>query len=159
MTRQSFPVVLVGIFASLFAFGSVASAQNGPQGIGFAQAEEGTWWCTNADSAEAFACARAQCAAESGGQDCYETRWCTPAGWSGLMIVWLPEFHSTHVICGMPGRDAARAALSAICRAAPEFSSCDLMMMIDPDGNALEISETIDPRRDPSESDAVEQDD
>ena len=64
------------------------------------------------------------------------------------MIVWLPEFHSTHIVCGMPGRNATRAALEAICRTTPEFSLCELVMLIDPDGDTLEISETIEPLAD-----------
>lgn len=124
---------------------SPAAAQEGPSGIGFAQAEEGTWWCRDADPAKAFACARDKCATESGGQECFPTRWCFPAGWSALMVVWLPEFHSTHVVCGMPGRPAAIGALTAICQSAPEFTGCDLVVAIDPDGNEEELSQSIDP--------------
>ncbi len=119
---------------------------DGPEGIGFAQAEEGTWWCRGGDAAAALDCARQKCTAESGGQECFPTRWCYPAGWSGLMVVWLPEFHSTHVVCGMPGEEAARAALKAICQSAPEFTSCDLALLIDYDGNEMPLDETIDPR-------------
>lgn len=127
-----------------FGFGS-SLAQDGPKGIGFAQAEEGTWWCRDSDSATALACARKKCVDESGGQECFATRWCYPSGWSGLMIVWLPEFHSTHTICGMPGLAATQAALRSVCQASPEFSRCDLVMMIDPDGNQEEYDEAILP--------------
>jgi hypothetical protein len=123
-----------------------AVAQDGPDGIGFAQAEEGTWWCLDGAAAPALDCAKAKCTTESGGQECFATRWCYPAGWSGLMIVWLPEFHSTHIVCGLPGQPAAVAALTAICEASPEFSRCDLIRMIDPDGNETELSGTIEPR-------------
>ena len=122
-----------------------SAADLGPSGIGFVQAEEGTWWCRDVDAAAAFSCARAKCDAESGGQECFATRWCYPAGWSALMIVWLPEFHSTHVVCGMPGRPAAVAALTAICQNAPEFTGCDLVRTIDPDGNEEEMSQSIGP--------------
>jgi hypothetical protein len=124
---------------------TLAAAQDGPSGIGFAQAEEGTWWCRGGDPAAALSCARAKCDSESGGQECFATRWCYPAGWSALMVVWLPEFHSTHVICGMPGRPAAVAALAAICRSAPEYTGCDLVLTIDPDGNEEEVSQSIGP--------------
>ncbi len=50
------------------------------------------------------------------------------------MVTWLPEFHATHVLCGMPGPEAARAAAKAICEAGAEFSQCDLVLHIDPDG-------------------------
>lgn len=111
-----------------------ASSAEGPLGIGFSQAEEGTWWCQAVAAGTAIDCARQKCEAESGGQDCHATRWCFPSGWSALMVVWLPEFHSTHVLCGMPGREAATAAMKAICDAGAEFSRCDLVLTIDPDG-------------------------
>ena len=44
------------------------------------------------------------------------------------MVVWLPEFHSTHVLCGMPGEAAATAAMKAICDAGAEFTQCDLVL-------------------------------
>jgi hypothetical protein len=126
------------------ALAQPAFAAEGPEGIGFAQAEEGTWWCRGSGANATIDCARQKCRAESGGQDCFATRWCYPAGWSGLMVVWLPEFHSTHVICGMPGEPAARAVLKTICEAAPEFSRCDTVRLIDPDGNEQELGESIE---------------
>lgn len=63
-----------------------ARAEAAPMGIGFAQAEEGTWWCREADAGMALGCALDKCRKESNGQDCVATRWCTPAGWSGLMV-------------------------------------------------------------------------
>jgi hypothetical protein len=130
---------------SLALAAAPAAAQDAPDGIGFAQAEEGTWWCRATDAPAALQCAMQKCTAESGGQECLATRWCYPAGWSALMIVWLPEFHSTHVICGMPGRPAALSALKSICNAAPEFTRCDLVLTIDPDGVEQELSETVVP--------------
>ncbi|MCB1486436.1 MAG: hypothetical protein KDJ88_03145 [Bauldia sp.] len=129
------------------AVGAVSSpvAAEGPDGIGFAQAEEGTWWCRGGDADATLACARAKCTDESGGQECFATRWCFPAGWSGLMVAWLPEFHSTHVVCGMPGEAATRAALRAICEKTPEFTRCDLVRLIDPDGTEQEVDESIEP--------------
>jgi hypothetical protein len=119
-----------------------ALADEAPTGIGFAQAEEGTWWCRDPDTVKALACAGQKCRAESGGQDCHPTRWCFPAGWSALLVVWLPEFHSTHVICGMPGREAASAALRAVCDAGVEFTRCDLVLFVDPDGNPIAVTDT-----------------
>jgi hypothetical protein len=116
-----------------------AFAQDMPLGIGFAQAEEGTWWCNGARADTALECATRKCEAESGGQECRATRWCFPAGWTALMVVWLPEFHSTHVLCGMPGEEAATAAMRAICDAGDEFSQCDLVLTIDPDGKQSDL--------------------
>lgn len=119
-----------------------AEAAEGPLGIGFAQAEEGTWWCQAMTVGAALDCARQKCMAEAGGQECHATRWCYPAGWSALMVVWLPEFHSTHVLCGMPTQEAATAAMKAICDAGKEFTQCDLVLHVDPDGNQKDVLET-----------------
>ena len=124
------PAALAGVLLN-----APAEAADGPLGIGFAQAEEGTWWCNGAAPGPALDCALRKCTSESGGQACHPTRWCYPAGWSALMVVWLPEFHSTHVVCGMPGEAGAEAAMQSICKAGSEFSRCDLVLFIDPDGN------------------------
>ncbi len=50
------------------------------------------------------------------------------------MVTWLPEFHATHVLCGMPGAEASLAAAKAICEAGAEFNRCDLVLHIDPTG-------------------------
>ena len=130
------------VAACLAALVSAPADAEGPAGIGFAQAEEGTWWCLDPKFGAAVDCAGRKCRAESGGQECHITRWCFPAGWSALMVVWLPEFHSTHVVCGMPGEPAAREAMRAICAAGDEFSRCDLILLIDPDGQEIDVSDT-----------------
>ena len=56
------------------------------------------------------------------------------------MVVWLPEFHATQILCGMPGPEATAAAMQAICEAGAEFSRCDLMLQIDPDGKEIDVS-------------------
>ncbi len=127
------PFALLAALAGLLASPAYA-AERGPLGVAFVQAEEGTWWCHGADRRDAIDCAAKRCAGESGGQDCVVTRWCYPAGWSVLMVAWLPEFHTTYVSCGLPGPDAARAAARAVCEAGTEFSRCDLTLMLDPDG-------------------------
>jgi hypothetical protein len=58
------------------------------------------------------------------------------------MVVWLPEFHSTHVLCGMPGEAAATAAMKSICDAGAEFTQCDLVLYIDPGGNQSDVTGT-----------------
>jgi hypothetical protein len=134
MRRGLIHALAVVTIAAIGGLSVPAVAAEGPLGIGFAQAEEGTWWCQAMAAAPALDCARQKCEAESGGQECHATRWCYPAGWSALMVVWLPEFHSTHALCGMPGRDAAIAAMKAVCDAGSEFTQCDLVLTIDPDG-------------------------
>jgi hypothetical protein len=135
------PTLLSLVSALALFHASPAGAQDGPVGIGFAQAEEGTWWCRDQDAAKALACAIEKCTTESGGQDCHATRWCSPAGWSGLMTVWLPEFHATTPLCGVSGETALTAAFQALCAGSPDVTRCDLTMIIDPDGNERAIED------------------
>jgi hypothetical protein len=121
-------------FAVALAISFPALAQSGPVGIGFAQAEEGTWWCQDDTPAKALDCALDKCRREAAGQECHATRWCLPAGWSGLMTVWLPEFHSTTIVCGTSGEAAVIAALRALCDESPFITRCMPFAMIDPDG-------------------------
>ncbi|MBA3517119.1 MAG: hypothetical protein H0T75_05635 [Rhizobiales bacterium] len=113
-----------------------ASAQDSPpQGIGFAQAEEGTWMCRHEDPQEALSCAREQCAEQAPGQECWATAWCFPANWSGTMTVWLPDFHTTQVLCGAPSEKALTDALAALCAGDENATNCDFGFVIDPEGN------------------------
>ncbi len=137
--RRGYGYALSALAAGTLGLFLPAHAAEGPLGIGFAQAEEGTWWCQAMAAGTALDCAVQKCDTEAGGQDCHATRWCFPAGWSALMVVFLPEFHSTHVLCGMPGKEAAAAAMKAICDAGAEFTQCDLVLTIDPDGNHSEV--------------------
>lgn len=118
---------------------SAAVAQSAPVGIGFAQAEEGIWWCQNTDPSKGLACALDKCRKESPDQECHPTRWCLPAGWSGLMTVWLPEFHNTIVLCGTAGDAAVVAALEALCDDSPYVTRCVPFVIIDPQGNVRPI--------------------
>jgi len=128
----------VALAATFFAC-APALAQSGPTGIGFAQAEEGTWWCRDQDPGKGLACALDKCREEAPGQECYPTRWCLPAGWSGMMTVWLPEFHSTTILCGTTGEAALLAGLKALCDDSPFVTRCTPFAMIDFDGNERPI--------------------
>ena len=112
-----------------------------PVGIGFVQAEEGTWWCRAGSAAKAFDCAAEKCRAEANGQECHEMRWCGLAGWSALMVVWLPEFHSTTILCGAPSEPAVVEALKAICANDEVVTRCDLATIIDPDGKEKTVED------------------
>jgi len=105
-----------------------------PQGIGFAQAEEGTWLCRHEDPLEALGCARELCAEQALGQECVATAWCFPARWSGLMTIRLPDFHTTQALCGAPNEAALNEALAALCKGNETASGCDLVNVIDPEG-------------------------
>jgi hypothetical protein len=45
MRNPLFRLIATFIAVAAFATPEAATAQSGPVGIGFAQAEEGTWWC------------------------------------------------------------------------------------------------------------------
>jgi hypothetical protein len=139
-------LIVPGALAALLVLGAPAvRAADGPVGIAFAQAEEGTFFCRDADPAKAMACALKQCRQAAGAQQCVATRWCTPAGWSGTMVGWLPEFHTTQVVCGAGGDAAVRAALKALCDNTPEYSRCDLISIIDPDGTVTQVDDVAWP--------------
>src|SRR6476659_2739822 len=99
----------------------LAEAGSVPVGIAFAQSESATTWCRDEDPAKAMACAVAQCRREAAGETSSPTRWCAPAGGSGLMVAWLPEFHSTLIVCGASGAAAVLAALKGLCDGSEEL--------------------------------------
>ena len=125
--------LFVFLFALLIA--SPLLAQDSPQGIAFAQAEEGTWLCRHDQIDQAMSCARELCSEQAPGQECYITAWCFPGGWSGYMTFWLPDFHTTQVLCGLPNEAGLRAAFQALCATDETATSCDLVAVIDPEGN------------------------
>jgi hypothetical protein len=128
--------ILAALVALVTALGCPALAQDRPpQGIGFAQAEEGTWLCRHEHPEEALACARELCSEQAPGQDCWPTAWCFPAGWSGMMVVWLPDFHFTETLCGAPSEAALVDALRTYCTAEEAATHCDLSTIVDPEGN------------------------
>jgi hypothetical protein len=110
------------------------ASANGSDGIGFVQLEEGTFWCRGGSAAEALSCAREKCLPHADGQECSETAWCLPARWSGLLTVWLDDFHTTQVICGAPSRKALTEMFRAVCAESEHANSCDFSTTIDPDG-------------------------
>jgi hypothetical protein len=59
------------------------------------------------------------------------------------MTVWLPDFHTTYVLCGATSGEALEAALSAICAADPYATSCDLFLVIDPEGASFEAGVSL----------------
>jgi hypothetical protein len=113
----------------------------GPIGIAFAQADEGTWWCRGGDAGKTLACALDKCRKGAPGQECLASRWCGLAGWSGLMVIWLPEFHSTVPLCGAASQAAVVAALKALCANDEVVTRCDLVSLIDPDGNEKAVED------------------
>jgi hypothetical protein len=132
-----------------------AAAQDNPlQGIGFAQAEEGTWLCRHEAPLEALACAQEHCAEQAPGEQCAPTAWCYPAGWSGVMTVWLPDVHVTRVLCGMSDEASLTEMLKTLCATAMTARSCDLALIVDPDGNERQVEGVSFPGGSPVDVDA-----
>jgi hypothetical protein len=130
----------LALAAALVLTAGPAFAQDGaPQGIGFAQAEEGTWLCRHERVEEALSCARELCSEQSPGQACWPTAWCLPANWSGVMTIWLGDFHTNHVLCGAPSEAALNGALQAICAGDESATHCDVTLIVDPEGNERQV--------------------
>jgi hypothetical protein len=110
-------------------------------GIGFAQAEEGTWYCRGNNPADVLDCARAKCRAEAPGQDCLRVRWCYGRAYTGLMTVWFENFHTTEILCGAPDGNAVKRALAAFCAGKKNAKSCDIQLIIAPDGTEQPIKD------------------
>ncbi|MEM9575070.1 MAG: hypothetical protein AAF870_07565 [Pseudomonadota bacterium] len=102
----------------MVAIAGLAHAQNGPVGIAFVQAPEQGGGVAIASTPEvAFANATAQCM-QSGAleEDCIKTNWCMPAGWSVDVFVQHQEGPHWHeVVCGLPTKSAAMAAVLHMC--------------------------------------------
>jgi len=122
----------------LFSSGTLYAAD----GIGFAQAEEGTWYCLGDNPETALNCARKKCQQEAGGQGCYRTRWCFGYGWSGLMTINLSETHSTEIICGAPSSSALFSAFTAYCKENEYARNCSIFLTIDPEGREQEVHDS-----------------
>ncbi|MGD9740356.1 MAG: hypothetical protein AB7O56_08960 [Bauldia sp.] len=121
----------------LVLFAGRAVAQDMPFGVAFYQAEEGTWACREGDPETAFECAREACFAGAGGQDCIPTAWCFPAGYAGTLTLFLPDFHTTHPICGAPSLEALIGAMQAFCDHSPETTACYVGQVWDWEGREL----------------------
>lgn len=147
--RQFWLRLFALVFVPMILLSARARAQDGPQGIGFAQAEEGTWTCRAGDPVTALNCARDLCRAQAGGQDCYRTAWCFPAGWSGLVTVWLADFHANHSVCGAPTLPALLDAMLAFCNEAEGATACDVGMVVDPVGTEVDVAQHWIPARSP----------
>jgi hypothetical protein len=125
---------VLAAFTALTLATSALAQEPTLQGIGFAQAEEGTWHCLHHEPGEALACAREHCLEQAPDQECAPTAWCYPARWSGTMTLWLSEFHTTQVLCGMPDEATLQEVLAGLCWFNKDATSCDLTLIVDPDG-------------------------
>ncbi len=137
------------VLAPLLTLSAPVGAQNGPEGIGFAQAEEGTWTCRARDPVTALNCARDLCRAQAGGQDCYRTAWCFPSGWAGVVTVWTADFHGNRPVCGAATLPALLDAMLAFCNEAEGATDCDVGMVFDPFGVAVDVAQHWIPARSP----------
>jgi len=130
--------------AALVALACPAGAQDTPAvGIGLSVSEQGTWLCRHEDPVEALACARELCAEQSPGLECAPSAWCRPADWSGVISIFDPEKQRTRVLCGAPSEKALGEALAAFCAADQAATTCDLVRVVDPDGNERPVTGVI----------------
>ncbi|WP_323036321.1 hypothetical protein [Pararhodobacter sp.] len=130
------------ILALILAAPMPALAQDGPLGIAFVQApEQASGMALGATAAEAFARATAQCV-EGGAmaEDCLQTNWCQPAGFSVDVFVQHQEgIHWHEVICGLPSEAIARSVGETVCDRSerPFLIECMVTQLYDRDGQAL----------------------
>lgn len=126
----------------LFALPVPALAQEGPMGIAFVQAPEQSWGVAmGATPKEAFALATAMCV-EGGAlaEDCLQTNWCQPSGWSVDMFVQHQEgIHWHEVVCGLPSREIGTTIAAALCDPLerPYLIACELVQVYDPGGTPM----------------------
>jgi hypothetical protein len=113
-----------------------------PMGIAFVQAPEQSSGRAMGETPEAAFAAATQACVEGGAlaEDCVQTNWCAPAGWSIDIFAQHtegPHWHET--VCGLPSEPVARAVAAQICdRAArPYLIECALVAVIDPEGQSL----------------------
>lgn len=126
--------IVLAAFTALSLASPSPAQESTLQGIGFAQAEEGTWYCLDSEPGEALSCAREQCLEQAPEQECAPTAWCYPARWSGTMTLWLSDFRTTQVLCGMPDEATLQEVLAGLCWFNKDATTCDLTLIVDPDG-------------------------
>jgi len=125
----------------LAASATVATAQDGPVGVGIVLAPEaGIWSCPGSTPDAAFACARQKCKAE-GSDECYRDNWCYPAGWGALYSQRTADFHGPNSLCGAPSREEALATVKRWCESQEYVVSCYVATIIDPDGKEIDVDE------------------
>ncbi len=132
----------------LILFLLTSPALAGQQGVAFVTAPEQAHTHCFADNADnAFKCAREKCH-KAGGQECLRTRWCYPAGWSGIMSINLSiGFHFPTELCGMPNREALVAAFETMCRNWENANQCNVGLIFSPDGKEETADIAIDPKQ------------
>lgn len=127
------------IFVLLAGLALPFSAQAQERGIAFVQApEQSSGMAVGATAEEAFAAATAQCV-EGGAmaEDCLQTNWCLPAGWSIDVFVQHQEgLHWHETLCGLPSQETAQEVAEVLCNrsARPYLIECELVQVFDPMG-------------------------
>lgn len=110
-----------------------------PSGIAFVQApEQSSGVAMGATPEEAFVAATAICI-EGGAypEDCLQTNWCNPAGWSVDLFVQHREgIHWHEVVCGLPSEALAKTVGEALCapEQRPDIIECLVVQIYDPNG-------------------------
>ncbi len=135
------------LFAALFALAHTHIAladDSGPAGIAFVEApEQSSGMCVGNTPEDAFACAKMQCV-EGGAveEDCIETKWCQPTGWSVDFFVQHQEgLHWHEVICGLDSAETAMAMESVVCNRENRnyLIECAAVRLINPEGEMQDM--------------------
>jgi hypothetical protein len=130
----------LSLVAAAAAAPPVSMAAGPPRGIAVVTEPDGrTFTCFHENAIGGFECARAACEA-AGAAPCMRTRWCFPAGWSGLMRLEIDRLSVDQAfLCGVPSAEALDAMLAALCEADGRAKSCILMLVWAPDGREFHI--------------------
>lgn len=134
---------MIRVLAMVLGLGlSPAAAQEGTLGIAFVQAPEmASGMAVALTPDEGFAAATALCVAGGAmAEDCLQTNWCLPAGWSvDLFVMHQEGLHWHEVYCGLPSYEAAEQVAAALCapKARDWITECLPVQFYDPEGTAL----------------------
>ena len=103
----------------LLGFAAMPAKAQERVGIAFVQApERSAGTCTGGNMDKAFACAKAECAAQEGvsASDCLRVKWCYPAGWAADLFVQHKEgIHWHDYLCGWGSKEDLLAAVKVRC--------------------------------------------
>lgn len=140
-TPKAAKIIAAALMALSLATPAAAQERNG---IAFVQApEQSSGACVAPTATEGFACAVKQCV-EGGAlaEDCIQTNWCQPAGWS--VDVFLQHNEGVHwheISCGWTSRAAAMAAAKILCDPTERqyVVDCIVTAVFDPQGKRIAV--------------------
>jgi hypothetical protein len=132
----------LGLNTVLVLMISTSVHAGGPVGIAYAEAPEAaSGVCTGNNPEQAFACARARCAAAGvAPAQCLRVAWCFPAGWSvDVFVQDMNGLHGHEFSCGWPTREMAELAGALHCDQPRDnpLGYCATVRLFDPAGSEV----------------------